>query len=202
MIPGSCAGVEIIKAKKVHATDLAYLINLAGEGIPEYLWRSLAEGDESALEVGAKRASRDQGSFSYLNAKVCVEDNEVLGMIISYQQPDPYDLSAISDYPEIVRPMVLLEAQAPGSWYINALATFESHRGKGVARHLVADAERQAEAAHCNAISIIVSSANTQARELYDYLGYSIIEAEPVVEYPGCLYGGDWLLMTKVRPKK
>ena len=193
--------MEIVNAQKDHAADLAYLINLAGEGIPQYLWQSLATGDESAIEVGTKRAARDQGSFSYLNAKVCMEGPEVLGMIISYQQPDPYDLSAISDYPAIVQPMVALEAQAPGSWYINALATYEFHRGKGVASALIADAEQQAEHARCDVMSIIVASENVQAKGLYERLGYCVVGAEMVIEYPGCLHGGKWLLMTKILTK-
>lgn len=189
--------MEIVNAKKEHAADLAYLINLAGEGIPAYLWQPHATGNESALDVGTKRAARDHGSFSYLNARVCVEGAEVLGMIISYRQPDPYDVSAILDYPPILRPMVALEAKAPGSWYINALATHEWHRGKGVASSLIADAEQQADDAQCEVISIIVASENVQAKGLYEHLGYSVVGRESVVDYPGCLHGGQWMLMTK-----
>ena len=189
--------MKIIDAGKEHATDLAYLINLAGEGIPEYLWQDLAEQNESPLEVGAKRAARESGSFSYLNAKVCVENGDVCGMIISYRQPDPYELSNLEDYPEIVRPMVKLEAEVPGSWYVNALATYEAHRGKGVASILIADAEKQALEARCNKMSIIVASENTQAKNLYAYLGFETISKLPVVPYPGCLHGGEWQLMVK-----
>lgn len=189
--------MKITGADKEHAADLAYLINLAGEGIPEYLWQALAEENESPLEVGAKRAARESGSFSYLNAKVCVEKGDVCGMIISYRQPDPYDLSSIEDYPEIVRPMVKLEAEVPGSWYINALATSEAHRGKGVASGLIADAEKQALDTQCNKMSIIVASENIRAKKLYTHLGFKVINKLPVVPYPGCLHGGEWQLMTK-----
>lgn len=185
-----CAGKE-------HATDLAYLINLAGEGIPEYLWQTLAEENESPMAVGAARAAREKGSFSYLNAKICVEKGDVCGMIISYRQPDPYHLSSIEDYPAIVQPMVKLEAEVPGSWYINALATYEAYRGKGVASGLISDAEEQALGARCNLMSIIVASENIRAKQLYTHLGFKVISALPVVPYPGCLHGGEWQLMTK-----
>lgn len=189
--------MEIQNASKEHAPDLAYLINLAGEGMPEYLWRQLCEENESPLEVGARRAATEEGSFSYLNSKVCIEDGEVLGMIISYRQPNPYDVSNIDDYPEIVQPLVRLEAMAPGSWYINALATYDRHRGKGVARRLIIHAEDQARLESCQLMSIIVASENTRARNLYEHLGYAVLSSLPVLKYPGCLHSGEWLLMTR-----
>ena len=136
--------MEITKASRENAGDLAYLINLAGEGIPAYLWQGMVEGDESALEVGARRAARDEGGFSYTNARICVADGALLGMILSYRQPDPYQTGDLSQYPDLVRPLVELEARAPGSWYVNAIATFEQHRGKGAGRKLMADAEVKA----------------------------------------------------------
>ena len=189
--------MEIRKATRESARDLAYLINLAGEGIPEYLWRGMIEGDETAMDVGARRAARDEGGFSYINAKVCVTDDALLGMILSYRQPDPYQTGPLAELPEVVRPLVTLEARAPGSWYVNAIATFEQHRGKGVARELMADAEVLARAAGCSLMSLIVASENAGARRLYRQLGFDDAASLPVVPYPGALHGGSWVLMLK-----
>ncbi len=189
--------MEIINAVKENARDLAYLINLAGEGIPEYLWTGMIEGDESPLDVGERRASREEGGFSYTNAKVCMSDNALTGMIISYRQPSPYNIDDISEYPEVVCPLVVLESRAPGSWYINAIATSEAHRGRGVASRLIADAEKNAIEASCSVMSLIVASENTKAVRLYEYLDFETVDSLPVVPYPGCLHGGDWILMTR-----
>ena len=54
------------------AADLAHLINLAGEGIPHYLWSDMAEEGEDPMAVGARRAAREEGGFSYRNARVCI----------------------------------------------------------------------------------------------------------------------------------
>ncbi|MCF7821482.1 MAG: GNAT family N-acetyltransferase [Mariprofundaceae bacterium] len=189
--------MTIRDAVKEDAGALAYLLNLAGEGIPEYLWGGMAEGDESALDAGRRRAARDEGAFSYTNARACVEDGIVLGAIISYRQPDPYPLDDLDEYPEIVQPLVRLEARSPGSWYINAIATFETHRGKGVARRLIADAEEQARLAGSTQMSLIVASENVNAKRLYEHIGFNTVESLPVTPYPGCLHGGDWVLMTK-----
>jgi ribosomal protein S18 acetylase RimI-like enzyme len=188
--------VHIEDASGEQAPELAFLINLAGEGIPQYLWTGMAQDGEDPMDIGAQRAAREEGGFSYRNARVCMEDGQLLGMMIAYQQPSPYDTSDIDDYPEVVRPLVLLEAEAPGSWYINAVATFEQFRGRGVARELLAEAEAAARAAGCEQMSLIVASENTGARRLYEHLGYRTVATRPVVSYPGCLHGGDWELMT------
>ena len=57
--------MEIRDASKKECGDLAFLINLAGDGIPEYLWKDKVEGDESPLDVGARPSAREEGSFSY-----------------------------------------------------------------------------------------------------------------------------------------
>lgn len=149
------------------------------------------------MDIGAMRAAREEGSFSYTNARVSVEGESLLGAIISYHQPDPYHLDDLDEYPDIVRPLVKLEALVPGSWYINAIATFENHRGKGVGRFLIADAEEQAKIARCNLLSLIVTTENTNAKHLYERLGFQAVSKLPVLPCPGCLHGGDWLLMTK-----
>lgn len=189
--------MHIQNALKAHAGDLAYLINLAGEGIPEYLWQRMAESGEAPLEVGARRAARDEGNFSYLNARICVEHGALLGMSLCYRLPNCCEASEVSDYPDIVQPLVQLEARVPGSFYINAIATYEAHRGKGVGRSLMKDAEVRARSAGCDTLSLIVASRNTGATRLYEYLGYRAIASIPVVPCAGGIQGGEWLLMVK-----
>ncbi|MEL7543477.1 MAG: hypothetical protein AAGJ70_06860 [Pseudomonadota bacterium] len=56
------------QAKREDASLLARLVNYAGEGMPLYLWGQMAEPDETAWEVGARRAGRDEGGFSWRNS--------------------------------------------------------------------------------------------------------------------------------------
>lgn len=189
--------MKIRKAVKQDAKDLAYLINLAGEGLPEYLWQTACSEGEDPLELGTNRAAREEGGFSYTNATICHQDNTVMGMVLSYQQPDPYDIDNLNDYPAVVRPLIELEALAPGSWYINAIATYEAYQGKGVARRLFSVCDDYAKDAGCSEISLIVASENTRAKRLYEHLGFHRIQSRPVVSYEGCIHGGDWLLMLK-----
>lgn len=187
--------LRIEDARKEQSPELAVLINLAGEGIPQYLWIGMANEGEDPMDIGAQRAAREEGGFSYRNARVCMVEDVLQGMMISYRLPSPYDTGDIDEYPEVVRPLVLLEAEAPGSWYINAVATFEAYRGRGVARVLMSEAQSMAREAGCKQMSLIVASENTGARRLYEHLGYRTVSTRPVVTYPGCLHGGDWELM-------
>jgi len=189
--------LEIVKAKKSNSFDLAKLINIAGEGIPEYLWNDAKNGDESSMAVGAKRAEREEGGFSYKNAMICSLDNILVGMILAYRQEDPYEIGELSQYPNVVQPLVELESKAPGSWYINAIAVYEEYRGKGVARQLMYTTENQAVCSGCDSMSLIVASENLGAKGLYESLGFEVRDSRPVVSYPGCIHTGDWLLMTK-----
>lgn len=184
-------------ARKSDADDLAYLINNAGEGIPEYLWSAMAKDSQTPFEVGAKRAAREEGGFSYRNARVIRSASQVCAMIISYKLDDPYIIDSLLDFPEVVRPLVALESKAAGSWYINAIATKENCRGKGLATKLLEEAESKALAQGIHTMSLIVASENRVAKQLYIKLGYNCLSSLPVVEYPGAIHGGNWELMTK-----
>jgi len=189
--------MEVRTASKEDARDIAYLINLAGEGMPFYFWAQTASDGEDPFEIGVQRAARTSGNFSYRNVHIIENNHSVAGMVLGYLQPNPYDLSDISVYPDIVRPAVELEALAPGSWYINAIATYREHRGKGVATALLKTSEELAFTARTKTMSLIVASENKGAKRLYEKAGYQVIDKRPVVIYDGCLHGGDWLLMIK-----
>ncbi len=80
---------------------------------------------------------------------------------------------------------------------INALACYEEQRGKGIAQALLTDSYRRGAEQGCSSASLIVASENQRAKKLYDFLGYQLVSRLAVIEYPGCLHGGDWLLMTR-----
>ncbi|MDR9438116.1 MAG: GNAT family N-acetyltransferase [Halomonas sp.] len=184
-------------ANRADARDLAYLINLAGEGLPEYLWGQMAEGGQLPLEVGAERADREEGGFSYRHARVCIDRGRLVGMIFAYRLPEAFAPEDLDDCPESVKPLLRLEARVPGSWYINGIATLPAARRKGVGRLLMAQAEASAIAAGCDLMSLIVASENRRARAFYRRLGFGEVTSLPLVPWPGCPHGGDWVLMTR-----
>jgi ribosomal protein S18 acetylase RimI-like enzyme len=195
--PGAMLLMNVRNATKQDAEHLAFLINLAGEDLPKLLWRRMADAGQEPLAFGALRAVREDGAFSYRNARILEIDGSVAGMLLSYLLPDPHDAGDLDDYPAVIRPLVELEAKAPGTWYINAIATYQQFRGRGVASALMSLGEHMARDAHASGLSLIVASENKMAHGLYVKLGYQEIESRSLVAFPGGPAGGEWLLMVK-----
>ena len=188
-------------AAKADASALAVLVDIAGEGLPAHLWSTLKAPGQSILEVGRERAAREKGGFSYRNAIVAEVDGEIAACLVGYRLDDPYDLGDLEQVPPLVRPLVLLEAKAPGSWYVNVLATFPEFRAArdrhGVAWHRRGESACE-EAAH---------GAKRHRRGRERACGAALRRrrlrgsaTEPIFAFPGCPHGGDWLLMVKPLP--
>ncbi len=188
---------SIRQAQASDAENLAKLINLAGEGIPNWLWtRACVEG-QTPLEVGTERAKRKSGGFSYTNAMMADRNGSPIGMVLSYaitQAPteDPDDL------PAPIAPFVALEKLSVDTWYINALAVFANGQNRGVGTKLLAAAEARARASGFDRMSIQVYAQNTGAVRLYKRFGYDQVASDPVRLHP-CPphYTGDVLLLMK-----
>ncbi|KKI18409.1 MULTISPECIES: GNAT family acetyltransferase [unclassified Leucobacter] len=56
--------------------------------------------------------------------------------------------------------------------WLYSLATDPAHRGQGIARALVAEAERRLEAMGCPKVQLMVRVGNDRVHGLYDALGY------------------------------
>ena len=178
------------------ATALAELINFAGEGMPLYLWKKLAEPGESAWDIGRARARRTEGAFSYRNAHVIEVGGRIAAMLLGYGLPDqPVEIA--DDMPAMFVPLQELENIAPGSWYVNVLAAYPDHRGKGLGTKLLNLAEDLARAAGRQTMSIIVADANAGARRLYEKCGYIEVASRPMVKEDWVNPGENWVLLIK-----
>lgn len=187
----------IRQADKEDAAALARLIDIAGEGIPNWLWSRACENDQTPLEIGTERAQRPSGGFSFSNALVSERQSDITGMVLSYAietapEDDPDAL------PAPIAPFVELEKHSVGTWYINALSVFPGNRGQGLGSSLLAAAERLARENGTSAMSIQVYAQNTGAVRLYQRLGFKLHEKAPVRSHP-CqpYYTGDVLLLIK-----
>ena len=124
-------------------------------------------------------------------------NGKVAAMLLGYRLPDPYAVGDLNDAPQVVRPLIELESLAPGSWYVNAIATFSDYRGRGIGSGLMALARELAQQSGAQKISLIVAQENQGAFRLYRREGYEAGASRPVVSYPGCTFSGDWLLMSR-----
>ena len=103
--------VLIRPARKEDASTLANLINIAGEGIPLWLWRQSTTTDKEALALGAERAARDSGGFSYSNAHVAELRGEVVAIHAFAAQRDEVTVLVVELVDQVVEPVVRVLAE-------------------------------------------------------------------------------------------
>ena len=181
------------------APALAELVNFAGEGLPVYLWEKSKEPGETVWDVGRRRACREEGAFSYRNATVAEVGGKVAALLVGYALPDaPEPIGP--DMPGMFRPLQELENLAPATWYVNVLATYPEHRGKGLGAKLLTVAEDKTREAGLRGLSIIVSDGNPGARRLYQRSGYREQASRPMIKDAWSNPGVNWVLLTKTLP--
>jgi ribosomal protein S18 acetylase RimI-like enzyme len=174
-ITGNDMNLTIRKATVEDSSELAVLMNLAGDGIPAFLWENMGDSGENPMAIGARRVARKEGGFSYLNAYVATCGGAIAGMLLGYKLSDPLDPGPLDEFPSVIRPLVELETLVPGSWYINAVATDAAYRREEVGRKLMKRAEQLAFESNAGVLSLIVAEENVPARRLYESLAYQVI---------------------------
>lgn len=188
--------MNIREARASDAAHLARFINMAADDLPLHFWRKTVgpEGDPWAL--GQERAARETGNFSYRNAWLAEVDGAVGACLLGYaaeETPGPID----PDTPPIFVPLLELEALAPGSWYLNVLATYAAFRGKGLGSALLAQADAIAAASGHHSISLIAAGTHQDALRLYSAKGFRQIARRPVVKGDWAVDASEWILFTK-----
>lgn len=179
------------------AQPMAELVNIAGEGMPLYLWANMAEPGVSPWDIGRQRAQRESGGFSYRNTILREEGGNVVAALIGYPLPDNPEPVDYDDMPPMFVPLQQLEDLVAGTWYVNVLATYPDYRGKGYGSDLLAIAEQLAADKNRSGLSIIVSDANTGARRLYRRCGYAEIATRPMIKESWDNDGENWVLLER-----
>ena len=185
------------RATKEDGRALAELTEFAGGGIPGYLWSQQAKEGQPPIEVGIERVSREDANFSYRNAVVAEADDRVAAMMLVYRLPEEQDDTDLDELPDLLRPLVELELRVPGSFYINALATYPEYRGLGLGTKLLEAAHILATEAGCEKLSLEVFNQNEAAVRLYEHHGFQAVARLAVEPHPSHPYEGDVVLMTR-----
>ena len=195
--PQTTPPLDIRRATPNDADAMAKLINIAGEGLPVYLWQNMIEGSETAWNVGRRRAQREEGGFSYSNTQFAFGEHQIMGAVIGYAQPDTVEPVNRDEIPAMFVPILELENLAPGSWYINVLAVFPPFRNRGIGSVLVRAAENDARDAGKHSVSIIASDGNPGAVRLYERMGYTACATRKMVKEEWDNPGENWTLLIK-----
>ncbi len=178
------------------ADHLVRFVNMAADELSLHFWKKSAGPGVDPVAYGRERAARETGNFSYRNAWLAEVDGEVAACLLGYPsalEPEPID----PDTPPIFMPLLELENLAPGSWYLNVLATYPQHRGKGLGSALLAKAEEVTRKAGRTTISLIAEDTHHDALRLYRARGFTEVARRPVVKDDWPVEAREWILFVK-----
>jgi ribosomal protein S18 acetylase RimI-like enzyme len=183
-------------AVREDAVDLAILMDMASRGLLNWLWSTIAEPGQSALEVGRQRLRERADLPSHFSRWVVAEhDGGVAGGYAGYVVPAPYDPGDVSDLPDVYAPLLELEALAAGSWFLMAIGVYPEFRKAGLGSALLESATAEARGCAVNQMMLTVSSVNEDALRLYETHGLGEVARRKVIPFPGSSEIGEWLLL-------
>ncbi len=183
-------------ATAADAEHLVRFINMAADDLPLHFWKKSVGPGGDPWAYGRERAARESGSFSFGNAWLAEVEGQVAACLLGYpaeDEPAPID----PDTPAVFVPLMELEALAPGSWYLNVLATYDGFRGKGCGSALLAHAEGVARGLGRGTISLIAANTHQEALRLYAAKGYREVARRPVVKGDWAVDAQEWILFIK-----
>ncbi|SEW09803.1 Acetyltransferase (GNAT) family protein [Cognatiyoonia koreensis] len=175
------------------AIHIAELADIAGDGFPSAIWASTAEHGQTAIDVGAERAKRETGVFSYKHATIAECDGKIAGLAISYINGDTPEVISEQTHP-MFRPMVMLENEALETRYVSMLSTYPIYRKTGVA-HALLDREEQRPGPR--GLSLITSDHNIAARKFLEQHGFHEAAVVPAIKINWDTPTKSWHLLRK-----
>jgi ribosomal protein S18 acetylase RimI-like enzyme len=185
-------------ARAQDSLHLAALLDFASRGLVLWLWSTMAAPGQSSIEIGRERIRTAKESPSHFsNWTTATIADEIAGAFAAYPLTDPYDAKDITELPEVYSPMLELEAEAVGSWYIMTLSVFPEFRNGGLGSAMLTRVEDMARDSSHKQLCVMVVSDNSAALRLYNRFGFREIGRRRFIPFPGSRDKGNWLLLAK-----
>ena len=185
-------------AKPEDAIEIARLLDLAADGIVEFIWSSETSPGQSPFEFGAQEVRQSDTWCTYQNAIVVQQEDQIAALMLGFPLLEKmHDPNASNVVPAVLKPFIELEAIAVGSFFIDSLAVKAQYRKRGHAYRLLQLSEQKAGDLGYSDLSLQVFEENQTALDLYRRYGFKEIARRPVVTHTCHPRTGDILLMTK-----
>jgi len=180
---------------------LAELVNIASDGVVEFLFHDLIDG-VSPIQMVAHNLDKDTGYYTYKNTIVAEEGCDVVG--VSFYYPAHYheisdDMRSFLPADRLEHLKHILSGRVENSLYIDTLCVDETYRGNGVGGELISLTKQKAVEQGFNSLNLIALADNTDAHRLYFRCGFEIVsgvEMEPHELIPH--EGGAYLMRCKL----
>ena len=184
--------VSFRSAVKTDARTIAELFRISSGGVADYIWTQLAEPGESLLDVGERRYARTDTAFSYETCDIAERAGQIAAILHGFHMPEPEPRVKPDDDP-ILKPY--MELDIPGSYYISGIAVTAQFRSMGIGAALMERARARASNGGMDQLSLICFEKNVRAAQLYDRLGFKVVDTRDVVPHELIHYTGKALLM-------
>ena len=182
-------------AEKKDSMRLAELINIASDGVVAYLFHDLIPG-MTPVQVVAHNLENDNYPHSYKSAIVAEDENNLVGMVLSY--PSSYhkitnEMRAFFPAERLERFEDFYSSRVENSLFLDALGVDASHRRQGIGTRLVELTKEMAQKSGYELISLIVFADNAAALALYRSLGFESVKEiklegnEFILHQGGCM---------------
>ena len=163
------------------------MIYLSMEHLADHLFQQNKDVIEAAI---AQLFARDAGRFGYRIAFIAEVEGQHVGLLIA-SRGDRIDRLNLETAPHLVAVLGLTKAlgfirrgiRLPGGreaykdeFYVGNLGVLPSMQGRSFGSQLLAYAEKLACENNLKKCSLIVGGYNTNARRLYERIGYQVVE--------------------------
>ena len=160
----------------------------------------MKSANQSVQDYGAGVVANEDSGFSYQRCWVmesdAQDDESVIAGLMGYPQTHA-TIPDMDRQPDFLKPIVALERQTAGAWYIHAIATKPGYRCRGFAAGLLDYAKERANENGCEEMALVVNSENKHACDLYERAGFLDYDKQAAVSLPGLPLSGNWVLMKK-----
>jgi ribosomal protein S18 acetylase RimI-like enzyme len=188
------------RAKPADALSCARLLLMASHGLAEAVFRDLVSGQPTEQIIATRRIEPAGPLSSYTNWWVAEGDHsDIAGGINAYAStgdsaPVREDLLT-KEQIRILRPMMELDAEAAGTFFINILAVFPAYRHVGLGRRLIALAVQQACEAGAVAVSLTTFEDDRRLVSYYRAIGFDAVASRPIQPHECLQAKGNLVLM-------
>lgn len=186
--------VAIRRAERRDAAELAILVDISSHGFALWLWHgAVPEGTaQTALEHGRQMMRLDDERAGWKDASVALVDDDVAGAVIGHVL-DPSIASEKASHPAL-EPILTLQKQVIGNWFVDSLGVYRRHRGRGIGRQLL---DHEIARASGLPISLITESDNDVALNLYRSSGFKDMARSASIPLDENSKKHDWVLLTR-----
>lgn len=186
--------ITIRRAERRDAAELAILVDLSSHGIASWLWYgAVLDGTaQTALEHGRNQLRRDEERAGWKDASLAEVDGETAGVVIGHLV-DPSFADETAPHP-VFEPILRLQQQVIGHWFIDSVGVYLHHRGHGIGRKLL---DHELARAAGRPVSLITESTNEVALGLYKSRGFAEAARLASVPIDDNSKQHDWVLLTR-----